>query len=474
MELRNIIGLPVSTTVRGLPQKRIFGSDFPFRNVGQLDGFNTTHDVNNSMISGAYGGFSNVWGAQVMPFSASVFDSWKMSAADFEWHYQSVLNALPFAAEDDDLSILFPLIGQPTPLPEVSHRTRRVLRAYAQHRRQLNDLGIAIGKARLAFNASLCVRCGRCLTGCPYSLIYSASHTFDELRRTKRITYRGGLLVLSVAEIDEKAVVTAKDAATGEIHRFEADRVYLACGAMGTTRVVLNSLELFDRDLTLHESQQFTVPVVSRLPVSDPRNEPTFTLNQFNMTVALDDVGYDLAQIHFYTYSDAFVEAMPRVLRARVAEPIMGEVLRRLTVAIGYLPSWHSPRMQIRGRRPTSADGLPDVVVSRNQQPVSMSPFARTVLRRTFRAAPLLDLYPLLPKMIVAAGGKSYHWGGTFPHSPNPSTDFSSDRVGRVGPWKRVHLVDAAVFPTIPATTYMLTVMANAHRIATESLNLSS
>jgi choline dehydrogenase-like flavoprotein len=36
--------------------------------------------------------------------------------------------------------------------------------------------------------------------------------------------------------------------------------------------------------------------------------------------------------------------------------------------------------------------------------------------------------------------------------------------------WDRVHLVDGSVLPTIASTTFTLTVMANAHRIATEVL----
>ena len=35
-----------------------------------------------------------------------------------------------------------------------------------------------------------------------------------------------------------------------------------------------------------------------------------------------------------------------------------------------------------------------------------------------------------------------------------------------------IHLVDASVFPTVPATTFTLTIMANAHRIASESLGI--
>lgn len=96
----------------------------------------------------------------------------------------------------------------------------------------------------------------------------------------------------------------------------------------------------------------------------------------------------------------------------------------------------------------------------------------RRVLSRVVRAGPRLDVYPVLPRMILAAGGKSYHFGGSFPHGSGPATPTTSDRLGRVGPWRRVHLVDAAVFPNVAATTFTLTIAANAHRIATESLEL--
>jgi choline dehydrogenase-like flavoprotein len=71
----------------------------------------------------------------------------------------------------------------------------------------------------------------------------------------------------------------------------------------------------------------------------------------------------------------------------------------------------------------------------------------------------------------LAGTAKSYHWGGSFPHAREPLSAFSSDRLGRVTPWQRIHLVDASVFPNVPATTFTLTVMANAHRIASETLD---
>ena len=71
--------------------------------------------------------------------------------------------------------------------------------------------------------------------------------------------------------------------------------------------------------------------------------------------------------------------------------------------------------------------------------------------------------------MALAAPGKSYHWGGSFPHDNSNGNGIATDRFGRLKAWRRVHLVDPSVFPSIAATTFTLTAMANAHRIADES-----
>jgi hypothetical protein len=55
-EISLIVSQPGPSRVRGLPVKRSYGSDFPFRNAGQLDEIDVRTDVNDALISGAYGG----------------------------------------------------------------------------------------------------------------------------------------------------------------------------------------------------------------------------------------------------------------------------------------------------------------------------------------------------------------------------------------------------------------------------------
>lgn len=463
---------PVAARERGIPEKRVFGSDFPFRNAGQLGGLTAAKGANASLVSSAYGGFSNVWGSQVMPFTASTFESWPVKADTMRGHYEEILQQIPFAGEEDDLAANFPLMRHPAPLPSMSPRSQRALNAYEKYRTKLNDRGITMGKARLAFNANPCMRCGMCMTGCPYRLIYSAAHTFDALRSSGRVTFKGGFLALRVIEEPGQVAVIAREIATGQIHRFEADRAFVACGAMGTTRLVTNSLGLFDVDLPMLESRQFVVPLLSLHATEDPRDKRDFTLNQFNMIVAPDGDTVDLSTIHFYTFNSAFIDGLPRVLRARSAEWLQVQLLRRLSVAFGYLPSWNSARLRINIGSQRDPLELPDFHVSSEAAPPGQNQMLREIIKRLIQSARMLDLYPMLPMLRLSAAGKSYHWGGSFPHTTDSPTIFSSDVLGRVGSWQRTHLVDASVFPTIPAMTYGLTVMTNAHRIATESLEL--
>lgn len=470
--VESISGQPFNSTSRGVPEKRVFGSNYPFRNVGQLGGVTVGGSATASLISSAYGGFSNVWGSQLMPFTEPIFEAWPVSATVMRCHYETILRQIPFAGEEDDLAIRFPLMRSPVALPPMSTRSLWVLDAYRKNRSKLNNHGITMGKARLALAAANCKLCGMCMTGCPYGLIYSAAQTFDALRRANRVTHRSGFLALKIREETNNVTVITKEVASGRVQQFEADRVYIACGAMGTTRLVVNSLGLFDTDLSMLESRQFVLPMLSARATDDPRRERDFTLNQFNVIIAPNGDAVDLSTLHFYTFNQAFVDALPSILRTRPTEWIQAQVLRRLTVAFGYLPSWNSPRLRVRVGPPSKQLNLPEFHISSETTPDGQNRMLRAVLQRLAKSARLLDMYPVVPMLRLSAGGKSYHWGGSFPYMSDKAAVFSSDRLGRVGFWQRTHLVDSSVFPSVPAMTFGLTIMANAHRIASETLGL--
>ncbi len=447
-----------------LPEKRTLGSDFPFRDFGQRTGM--SDDVH--VVSGAYGGFSNAWGAQMTPYSAASFSEWPFGRDTLEPHYRAVLGAIPYAGESDDLAEYFPLLGHPDPLPPLAGNARRVLERYQSRRVAVRRSGVIAGRARLALRASACVSCGLCMTGCPYGLVYSASHTFDELRARGAIDYTPGQLALELGESDGAPFVVTRDLATGERRVVEADAVLVACGAVGSTALVARSLGQWGRPIEFAESAQFAVPFASLRATHEAREEHSFTLNQFNLVLPFDESGHDLVQIHGYPYSRALDTALPAPLRHGAFAPVGRAVLRRLTVGLGYLPSWWSPGFSVTVTPGTREDEPPRVaVVARPGREDVARAHLREVSGRLVRAARHLGVTPITPMVSLSPVTKSYHIGGSFPHRADPRPGLDSDPLGRVAPWRHVHLIDAAVFPTVSATTFTLTIMANAHRIAT-------
>ena len=89
---------------------------------------------------------------------------------ELESHYRTALSEMTLAGVEDDLAELFPLLAPARHLPAPSERTELVLGRYRTRRALVRSHGITLGRARLAFKADECTRCGLCMTGCPYEL----------------------------------------------------------------------------------------------------------------------------------------------------------------------------------------------------------------------------------------------------------------------------------------------------------------
>src|SRR5262249_26841125 len=133
-------------------------------------------------------------------------------------------------------------------------------------------------------------------------------------------------------------------------------------------------------------------------------------------------------------------------------------MLERLLLVQGYLPSGYSPSIRTMLRK-ERASGAATLHLSAESNPQTRPALGRIVrkLRHNRRS---LRALPIGPMLRPGKPGRGFHSGGTFPMRETPGP-LETDRQGRPHGFARVHAVDSTVFPSIPATTITLSVMAN-------------
>ncbi|MCW2996359.1 MAG: 4Fe-4S binding domain protein, partial [Conexibacter sp.] len=304
-----------------------------------------------------------------------------------------------------------------------------------------------------------CRDAGLCLHGCPYGSVYRTDLEAARMTSDPRFDYRPGEVVERLEETGGGVTLHLGSVRT---ERFE--RAFVATGALASARLMLMALDRYDEDVALQDSQYFTAPLL-RLrgaPVSTAGSG--ITLAQAFVEVDDPAVSANTVHLQLYGYSDLVAREVAGRLRIPAArlERHAQPLLSRLLLAQGYLHSNSSDPIRTRLGRDGRLDfHAPDD----DARPRAEVHAVTRLLLRAFRE---LRTLVLLPQVRLWEPGRSNHLGGTFPMALRP-TGLQSDLLGRPAGLERIHVVDASVLPTIPATTVTLSVMANAHRIGHEA-----
>jgi choline dehydrogenase-like flavoprotein len=451
----------------GVNIKYLYGSDYPYKGMDTIQPiqFNQSKMVRSL----AKGGLSNVWGASILPYIKEDISDWPISYDKLEFHYKEVLKFMPMAAKEDDLSSHFPLSPSAQSF-SVSNQVSRFYSDIKHNKKVLNNEGFNFGNARLAVNFEAdanekkCIYCGLCLYGCPYDLIYSTVHTLSDLNKMGNFKYIPNVLVNGISEIKGLVRIHAKSLIENKELEFQGDKVLIAAGTVSSTRILLNSLGALNKPVFFKHSDHFQIPLLRYQKSKDFNKEDIFTLSQMFIELNDKSISNNLIHMQLYGYSDLFDKVMQKqfgVLSPVLQFPI-NEFLGRFLVLKGYLHSNISSTIEAKLENSSgqflSLKGHPN---KEAQRALNMIKDKFLKNRKYFKAYPL----PIVTKLGLPGIGN--HSGGTFPMRENPDT-FETDVLGTPTGFKNVHVVDSTIFPSIPATTISYSIMANAHRIASE------
>ena len=433
-------------------QIRRYGSDFAMET-----GADTFADLPGWMglrASRASGGLSNLWGAAVLPYAPADMAGWPVTMEDLAPHYRAVAEFLPVAAVQDDLDALLPGL----PMEDragiaPSLQARALLARLSARRGDLAAMGVYAGQARQAADTG-CHRCGLCLHGCPFGLIWSARDTLARLREHPGFSHRPGAVVTRIEETRNGITLHLQGGAT-----VTGTRAYLGAGVLETARILLASQP--DRaELVLRDSQHAFLPMLHRWRNRARPDRGRFhTLPQIFAEIASAAVSPHLVHAQIYTWNEHFPRDLVENYARKIpfSAPLFTALARRLIVAQIFLHSDHSHRIALR----LAGDGRLQARLEANPE---METVMKSAARHLGRAMGKAGLSALTFAARPGAPGSSFHVGASVPMASDPGPG-QSDALGRPAGWQRLHLIDASSLPAIPATTITYSVMANAHRI---------
>ena len=456
----------VAAGSREMPRKLSYGSDFPYRDVaGSMAVIQSGVEV---VSSNARGGLSNVWGSAVLPYRAEDIRDWPITVDELAPHYRAAFELMPLAARRDDLEAEFPFYASHFASLRPSIQARAFMCDLDASREMLSKEGIRYGHARLAVQVEAvgdqggCVYCAMCLYGCPRKLIYNSGQTIEMLRARSGFSYRPDEIVDRIAEDEKETTLACRHPSNQLRFVLRGERVYLAAGVLGTAKIILASAAAHGHRLRISNSQYFLLPLLRLKHTMGVAHESLHTLSQIFLEINAGTPGRHAAHLQAYTYSDLYQRTLAKRFGPfdRIAGYLSDSLLGRLMVLQGYLHSNDSSAISIRLEHGVSTDEL---VLEAVPNPVANA-YVRAITRKLFKCSRHLRTIPLLPLLQIGKPGQGSHIGGTFPMRHTPG-ELETDLLGRLAGMRRVHIVDASVFPSVPATTITLSVMANAHRI---------
>ncbi len=447
------------------PQKKVYGSDFPYWHTQAYSYL----EKNKSALSAsnAKGGFSTVWGAGLLPYMKKEFDSWPISYEEMNTYYSILDSFLPMSGEEDALIDHFPLYHSKLSRMSPSSQFNIVFKEVSQHKKYLKKEGFLFGKSRIAvnqFGERPCTYCKQCIDGCPENIIYSSSHTLDNLLNSPLVHYKSGIKVEKLKEDQGGISIEAFDLEANGPKVYHAEKVFLGCGVYNTTKIMMRSLEAYNHTINIDDSQYFLFPILG--PYSQNiLNENLFTLAQSFCEIINEDVFPYRVHLSLYGYSsflEDYVYSKFGPLN-KLFKPALDYGLKRTYIGQGYLPSSHSNKISI-----TLNKGKKDTFTIVPKKEVEVEKPIKQVVKHFNKFKGKTKLKALSPFLMIAPIGKSFHLGGSFPMRKNPKSDFETNLLGESKALPNVHLIDSSIFPIIESGPLTYTMMANAYRITSQ------
>jgi choline dehydrogenase-like flavoprotein len=422
----------------------------------------------------AYGGLGNAWGAGCYMFSEKEFQKIGIDRGLFLKSYQTVADRVGITRPDAD-GEAYSIRGLTGLLPAVKpeQSIQSIYDKYQAQKKQLNEKGFYASTPSVAITT---IDHGdRKAFGYDdmefwhdnSKSVYRPWIAFDKLLKRPNITGIFGKLVTCFEEKDGCTDVHCIDVQTNEKQSFKCKKLVLCSGVLGTARIVLRSIDKKAR-LPLLCNPYAYVPMINWRRLGTVPQQKKNGMGQLVLYYDRLKDNSDVSMAALFTYRSLLLFRLVKETPLNYAD---GRLLQQyLMPAIVIAGIHHSEQygdkkyieLQRDFSSPTGDKLFAEYILTREEdEAVKQKEKAYFKALRGLGCIPISRLNP--------GNGSSIHYAGSLPFSDEEKS-LTTSIDGRLHGTRSVFIADGSSFRFLPAKGISFTLMANAERVAANSL----
>lgn len=437
--------------------KSIFGSNFFYEKDHP---FTKNQKKTYVSLSNAYGGFSNSWGGVCLPMFKDDFKNWPISQKELIKYYKSVSETLNLKSDDDDFNNLLNLHNYQNFDFDVNFQGKYILNNLKRYKSLLNKENIYFSRAKLALKNN-CKKCGYCMHGCPYNLIFNSKDMFEKLADCKKIDLLKNTELKKFYYKRNKLCIEIYNKNKNSTNILNPKKLLIACGTIGTLQILNNSLNLNNQILKIKNKDVFFVPLFLRKKFNLKLTQAYNTMCQVIIKNFSKKNPYYL---QIFPFSDVFLKDILNkfpnfsfIFKIKIFDFIF----KRLMLTQLILPSKYSDDIicSIKNKR-----------IFFKKQSTKLNPeYLIKILKKIKKIEKYSGFHFInfLKRKIITGG--SYHIGSVIPMVKKPKhleCNVNGNLYFKNKMIKNIYFVDSSVLPDLPSSPITFTSMANSMRIA--------
>ncbi len=400
--------------------------------------------------SHAYGGYSKVYSGSILRPSDQDLIDWPKNSIPKEIDYRSIIRTLNLEKIDDELSY------------------------FSKHNKNSNKKkikNIYLGGARIAFSFLDKYK--------KVKVPFDSSKKFNEWQLKNKITYFKDRRVLFIVERNKKLEVNIESYKEKKIIKSTYDYVYLASGCINTTAIVDRSIMGKGKRSYSIKSCPGLLGLHLNLNFKSIFNK-TKNKNSKNEGYQLCD--YFLEQNNFLTsnlWSHTQIGLINKIIFEQIKTKLNKYILFLLLIASEFFRFSNTVFHSKLGKDSILFSEVNDgQIIKIIEYKNKVSLFQKLSILYSFLAKfrylklipiPFMNLLGIYLKGNQLGG---WHYGGTLPMKVKPIKKTECYSNGSLKGIRSIYIVDSATFPSIPGSTVALLTMANAYRIAKNSIRI--